>query len=148
MVKNKHPALVSEALFMKANGVISQNPHSGISKKFKTEAFPVEEFIKFKPFQIYFSDSETDLIAIPNLFIITDINKLTNETFDYINGFVEERLFDDEMIISYTGPKTELSIKNSNYFVINLNLSMQDLEAILIERVLIRKKSFRSIVCC
>ena len=31
---------------MKANGVISQNPHSGISKEFKTEALPLKGFAK------------------------------------------------------------------------------------------------------
>ncbi len=66
---------------------------------------------------------------------------LTNETFDYINGFVGEGLFDDEMIISYTAPKTELAIKNSQYFEIRLDLSIQYLEGILPERIFIRTNS-------
>ncbi len=101
----------------------------------------VEEFVKLKSLHLEVADYETDLIALPNLFIITDINKLTNETFDYINGFAGEGLFDDEMIISYTEPKTELAIKNSKYFEFKLDLSIQYLEEILPERILIRTNS-------
>jgi site-specific DNA recombinase len=44
--KGHHPALISEDLFMKANNVVSQNPHKGISKKFKTPELPLKSFAK------------------------------------------------------------------------------------------------------
>ena len=44
--KGNHPALVSEYLFLKANNVITQNPHNGISKQFKIEALPLKGFVK------------------------------------------------------------------------------------------------------
>ena len=46
LYKGKHPALVSEEMFMKAKRVISQNPHNGISKEFKTETLPLKGFAK------------------------------------------------------------------------------------------------------
>ena len=44
--KGKHVPLVSEELFNRANGIISQNPHKGISKKFKIEELPLKSFAK------------------------------------------------------------------------------------------------------
>ncbi len=46
LFKGNHPPLVSEELFLKANNVIAQNPHLGISKQFKTEALPLKGFAK------------------------------------------------------------------------------------------------------
>ena len=40
----------------------------------------VDDISKSKSLKLKTADSETDLIAVPNLFIITDINKLTDET--------------------------------------------------------------------
>ena len=44
--KGNHPPLISEDLFKRANGVISQNPHKGISKKFKIDALPLKSFAR------------------------------------------------------------------------------------------------------
>ena len=100
-----------------------------------------KEFAKSHSLNLLVADCETDLIAISNLFIITDINKLTNATFDYIRGFVSEGLFDEEMIISYTEPKSELAIAHSRYFEIKPNLSIEYLEEILPQRIMTRANS-------
>ena len=44
--KGKHPALVSEALFLKANKVVQLNPHKGISKRFKNDELPLKSFAR------------------------------------------------------------------------------------------------------
>jgi site-specific DNA recombinase len=45
-IKGHHPVLVSLELFQKANGILNQNPHKGISKKFKIEELPLKGFAK------------------------------------------------------------------------------------------------------
>jgi hypothetical protein len=102
-----------------------------------------EKLSTAKSLKLKIADSETDLIAVPNLFIITDINRLTNETFSYIEGFAGEGIFEDEMLISYTEPESENAIKYSKYFQIKPDISIQYLEDVLPERIKIRE-SFRS----
>ena len=46
MIPGRHPALVSEELFLKANAEVAINPHKGISKKYKIEAVPLKSFMK------------------------------------------------------------------------------------------------------
>lgn len=57
-IKGKHPALVSEELFFKANNVVATNPHKGISKKSKKPALPLKSFLRSEqtgiPFTGYF----------------------------------------------------------------------------------------------
>ncbi len=44
--KGKHPALISEQLFVKANSEANCNPHKGISKKVKIIDIPLKSFVK------------------------------------------------------------------------------------------------------
>jgi site-specific DNA recombinase len=44
--KGKHVPLVSEELFNHANRILAQNPHKGISKKFKIGELPLKSFAK------------------------------------------------------------------------------------------------------
>jgi hypothetical protein len=100
-------------------------------------------FTKSNSLQLMIANCETDLIAAPNLFIITNINRLTNETFSYIEGFEGEGIFEDEMLISFTEPESDLALKYAKYFQIKPDISFQYLEEILPERINIRE-SLRS----
>jgi hypothetical protein len=64
-----------------------------------------------------------------------------HKTFSYIEGFVGEGIFEDEMFISYTEPESELAIKYTKYFKIKPDISIQYLEDILPERIGIRESS-------
>ncbi len=46
MYKGHHPALISEELFLKANNVVSVNPHKGIAKKSRVPELPLKAFAK------------------------------------------------------------------------------------------------------
>ena len=46
MIQGQHHALISEALFLKANDVVMENPHKGIGKKFKNNELPLKSFAK------------------------------------------------------------------------------------------------------
>ena len=46
IIKGRHPSLVSEDVFLKANGEVLANPHKGISKKYKNDAIPLKSFMK------------------------------------------------------------------------------------------------------
>ena len=45
-IRGNHPALISIELFQKANNLILENPHKGISKKFKIDELPLKSFAK------------------------------------------------------------------------------------------------------
>ncbi len=42
----KHPALVSETLFFRANNIVNENPHKGISKSYKINELALKGFAK------------------------------------------------------------------------------------------------------
>jgi hypothetical protein len=90
-----------------------------------------EAFAKEKSLQIFYADSESDLIAVPNLFILTDINILNKYAFDYIDNLVYEKLIEEQIFITYNNPISEISIKYSKYFKAIENISIKDLDSIL-----------------
>ena len=55
MVKGHHPPLVSQELFLRANDIISDNPHKGISKKAKNLEIPLKSFLKTESSEIPFT---------------------------------------------------------------------------------------------
>ncbi|HEY2727453.1 MAG TPA: hypothetical protein VGI61_09795 [Parafilimonas sp.] len=87
----------------------------------------IQEFAKNKLLKVCSAECETDLIAVPYLFAVVDINKLDEEFFGYIDALAEESLLDEEKLISHTIPNSETRTIYSKYFVINQNLSFTDL---------------------
>ncbi len=62
LIKGKHPALIDEDLFIKANNITQQNPRSGVPKIYRTDALPLKVFVKdeisLSPFTGYHNKSK------------------------------------------------------------------------------------------
>ena len=85
-----------------------------------------ESFLKNKSLKIYYADCETDLIGVPYLFAITDINKLGDEFFNYLNLLIKDDLVNEERFISYSEPRSKRSVQYSKYFTIDPDLNLED----------------------
>ena len=46
LIKGKHPALIDEDTFIKANNISKQNPRSGVPKIYKNDQLPLKVFVK------------------------------------------------------------------------------------------------------
>jgi site-specific DNA recombinase len=87
--KGKHPSLVSEQLFLKANTEADSNPHKGISKKVKIVELPLKSFVKDEATQRPF----TGYIKKGIYYYKTrGIGSAVNERADIVN-----KLFQDEL---------------------------------------------------
>lgn len=55
LVKGHHQPIVTEEVFLKANQVVSLNPHKGISKNSKNDQIPLKSFLKLEGSNIPFT---------------------------------------------------------------------------------------------
>ena len=88
VVKGHHPPLVTEALFIKANNVVSTNPHKGIAKKQKNIEIPLKSFLRNELDNVQF----TGYLKKGNYYYKTRTGGIAiNERADVVNGlFIEE----------------------------------------------------------
>lgn len=55
IIKGHHPALVTEDLYLGANNIVDNNPHKGISKKYKNAEIPLKSFLKTEDSELPFT---------------------------------------------------------------------------------------------
>ena len=46
LIKGKHPAIIDEETFLRANNISQQNPRSGVPKEYRQEELPLKVFVK------------------------------------------------------------------------------------------------------
>ncbi|MDE3236954.1 MAG: recombinase family protein [Bacteroidota bacterium] len=124
VIKGKHPALVSEELFLRANQIVTSNPHKGISKKYKNTAVPLKSFLRSEvsglPFTAYLKkghyyyktrgkgDAVNERADVVNELFMQEMAKLKVEDKhrDKIEGRVKELVF-----AKFENNKAELEAK-------------------------------------
>ncbi|MBK7308855.1 MAG: hypothetical protein IPI88_18820 [Chitinophagaceae bacterium] len=107
LIKGKHPALIDEDLFIKANNITLQNPRSGVPKMYRTDALPLKVFVKdeisLSPFTGYHN-------KIKNLYYYKARDKgvrinvsatyLNNKFAGYLKKFEYKVIYRDKLKIS------------------------------------------------
>lgn len=89
VIKGHHPPLVSEELFMKANDIVTGNPHRGIAKQHKREELPLKSFLRSELNDVPF----TGYIKKGIYYYKTRGNeKSVNERADVVNGLFTKEL--------------------------------------------------------